>query len=147
MSSPDDPGPEVTNVLGYLLKHAHLHLDAATTEALSPLGVDPRELGVLRVLATHESTSQQEVAVMLGVDRTSMVALLDGLEGKGIVSRHPLPHDRRRNVIELTGPGRDLYLRASDVYAAAEREFMAPLGEGARAFQAALHALVVPGRK
>ena len=36
-----------------------------------------------------------------------MVALVDALEGKGLVQRHADAADRRRNVVELTaaGPG------------------------------------------
>src|ERR1700712_3067700 len=101
---PEDLGREVTGALGYLLKHAHLQLEAATTEALSPFGIDPRALGVLRVLASREPTSQQEVAQLRSVDRTTMVALLDGLEGRGVISRRPHPTDRRRNVVEMTEP-------------------------------------------
>jgi DNA-binding MarR family transcriptional regulator len=42
--------------------------------------VTVRDLGVLRVIASREAQSQQEAAAVLGVDRTSMVALLDALD-------------------------------------------------------------------
>lgn len=64
----------------------------------------------------------------LGVDRTTMVALLDTLEGKGLVSRHPHADDRRRNVVELTDAGRDTLRRATKASDDAEHAFLAPLG-------------------
>jgi DNA-binding MarR family transcriptional regulator len=70
-------------VLGYLLKHAHLALEHRAQAALADIGVTVRDLGVLRVIASGEAQSQQEAAAVLGVDRTSMVALLDALERQG----------------------------------------------------------------
>ena len=87
---------EREEVLGYLLKHAHLSLESSTDAALGRFGITSRDLGVLRVIAGGEAKSQQDVAGILGVDRTSMVALLDALEQAGIVARRPSEQDRRR---------------------------------------------------
>jgi DNA-binding MarR family transcriptional regulator len=46
------------------------------------------------------------VAQRLGIDRTTIVAMLDAFEAKGLVSRHPHPADRRCNVVELSESGR-----------------------------------------
>jgi len=127
VSSTDGPGPELSRRLGYLLKHAQLQMAELTAKALTPYGVDGRELGVLLVLAGHEPASQQQAAQRLGIDRTTMVALLDALEGKGLVSRHPHADDRRRNVVELTDAGQDTLRRATRASDDAEREFLAPL--------------------
>jgi DNA-binding MarR family transcriptional regulator len=113
--------------MGYLLKHAQLQMAELTAKALTPLGIDGRELGVLLVLAGHESASQQQAAQRLGIDRTTMVALLDTLEAKGLVSRHPHADDRRRNVVDLTDAGQDTLRRATKASDDAEREFLAPL--------------------
>lgn len=146
MSSDSELTREVTDVLGYLLKHAHLQLTAATTKALEPFGIDSRALGVLRVLVSRASTSQQEVAMLLGVDRTTMVALLDSLETKGIIVRHPLPHDRRRNVIELTDTGRAFFERAQHAERNAENIYIACLSpQGQQQLRDALHSIVTQG--
>ena len=70
-----------------------------------------------------------EAARRLGVDRTTMVALVDALEGKGLVERRRSEEDRRRNVVELTERGRRVRADAEEAREAAEREFLAPLGE------------------
>jgi DNA-binding MarR family transcriptional regulator len=127
VSSTDGPGPELSKRLGYLLKHAQLQMAELTAKALTPYGIDGRELGVLLVLADHEPASQQQAAHRLDIDRTTMVALLDTLEGKGLVSRHPHADDRRRNVVELTDAGQDTLRRATRASDDAEREFLAPL--------------------
>lgn len=134
---------ELSLRLGYLLKHAQLDMAAWNEKVLRPFDVDGRELGVLVLLADGEPSSQQEAAQQLGVDRTTMVGLLDTLERKGLVSRHPHATDRRRNVVELTETGQDTLRRALKASDEAERELLAPLSaEAAAQFRAALHKIV-----
>jgi len=127
VSRNDERDPALGGRLGYLLKHAQLRMAELNAKALTPFGINGRELAVLLVLAGHEPTSQLQAAQRLGIDRTTMVALLDTLEDKGLVSRHPHAEDRRRNVVELTETGRDTLRRATEASDAAERAFLAPL--------------------
>ena len=127
MANDGGPGPDLSRRLGYLLMHAQQRMTELTSRALAPFGIDGRELGVLVVIAGHEPGSQLQVAQRLGVDRTTMVALLDTLEAKGLISRHPHAGDRRRNVVELTSAGRDTLRRGAEAGEAAERAFLAPL--------------------
>ena len=121
------------DVLGYLLKHAQRALEQRTEAALADLDLTARDLGVLRVIAGGEAKSQQEASAVLGVDPTSMVALLDALEHRGIVARRPSERDRRRNIVELTGHGRDVFRQAEDRYAKAEKAFTSSLGDAGAA--------------
>ncbi len=96
-------------------------------EALAPFGIHPRDLGVLLVIDSFEPASQQQVAERMGVDRTTMFAIIDALEAKGIISRHPDAEDRRRNVIELTSAGQAVLDQATAASDAAEAKLLAPL--------------------
>lgn len=113
--------------LGYLLKHANLRLTQLTGPALEPYGIDGRELAVLHVLDEADPLSQQEAARRLRIDRTTMVALIDTLEGKKLVSRRPHPDDRRKNMVELTTRGRDTLREGGQAVEEAERAFLAKL--------------------
>src|SRR5262252_2253673 len=108
------PPPELADRMAYLLKHAQLGLAGLTAEALAPFGVSGRELAVLTVLAGQEPGSQQQAAQRLGVDRTTMVGLVDALEDKALVRRRAHAGDRRRNVVEVTEAGRDILDRAGE---------------------------------
>jgi DNA-binding MarR family transcriptional regulator len=142
------PPAPLADRLGFLLKHAQLELAAHSEPALRPLGITGRELAVLSVLADGGSLSQHEAARRLAIDRTTMVALLDGLEAKGLVERRPHPGDRRRNVVELTAKGHRVMDEALRATRDAEGRFLAPLGDaGARRFREALQALVASGAK
>ncbi|WP_406005835.1 MarR family transcriptional regulator [Streptomyces sp. NBC_00637] len=130
--------------LGHLLQHAQAELARKSAEALVPCGVDGRELAVLVVLADEETLSQAEAAGRIGVDRTTMVALVDGLEDHGLVERRRSPRDRRRNIVRLTDAGLVCLERAEEAHRAAERRFLAPLDEqAAAALLRALRMLVV----
>jgi DNA-binding MarR family transcriptional regulator len=131
VSSEDGPPAELSDRLGYLLKHVQLRLTEATSAALSPFGITGRELAVLLVIAGREPASQQQIAERLGIDRTTMVAFLDSLEHRGLVERRPHATDRRRNVVELTMAGQDLLSRAKRAGDEAERRFLAPLSRAA----------------
>lgn len=115
--------------LAYLLKRAFYGLSELTEAALAPLGIDGREFAVLHVLGKQQPLSQQDSARQLKVDRTTMVALVDGLEEKRLVARHPDPADRRRNIVELTMSGRETLQAATKAADEAEGRFLDPLSE------------------
>jgi DNA-binding MarR family transcriptional regulator len=143
--APEQPRAELKR-LGYLLKHAQQRLTELTSAALEPFGLNGRELGVLVVLDAMGPTSQQDAARRLGVDRTTMVALIDALEAKSVVVRRPFEEDRRRNVVEFTEGGHELFTLALQASDAAEREFVSPLEDvAADLFRAQLRAVIGEG--
>lgn len=129
--------------LGYLLKHAQQRFSELSTAALQPYGVTGRQCAILATIDGQDSLSQQDVARILDVDRTTMVALIDDLERAGLVLRRTHPGDRRKNVVELTPSGSDT-LRSSEVARRkAEQQFLSSLsGPEAAQFRDALQALV-----
>ncbi|GGX59768.1 MarR family winged helix-turn-helix transcriptional regulator [Streptomyces minutiscleroticus] len=132
MTDDADLSDLLTLRLGYLVKHAYLQLAAFLGDALEPFGVHPRELGVLSVIAADGAErSQNELASAIGMDRTTMVAVIDDLEDRGLVERHRSPRDRRRNVVTLTEAGAACLRNAEQARAEAERAYLAPLDEDA----------------
>jgi DNA-binding MarR family transcriptional regulator len=122
-------GPRLNVRLTYLLKRALVDLEGLHAEQLGPVGVSGRELGVLLLLDSKGPESQQETARRLGVDRTTMVGLLDALEDKGLVARRADTGDRRRNVVELTDAGKTALGRAVRASDEAERQLLAELDD------------------
>lgn len=123
-----DASPDVlSSRLGYLLKHAYLRLTEESARALAPHGIDGRELAVLAVLNAHDELSQLEAAGAVGIDRTTMVALVDALEDKELVERRRSPRDRRKNIVQLTPSGRQLLQDAELARQEMERRFLSPL--------------------
>jgi DNA-binding MarR family transcriptional regulator len=123
----DELGPPVRDRLTYVFKRLHLDLHDLHDRLLAPFGISAGELAVLMLIDAREPESQQQIARRLGVDRTSMVSLLDALESKDLVARRPDPQDRRRNVVELTKAGATTLSRATKASDKAERRLLSAL--------------------
>ena len=119
----------VSSRLSYLFKRAQLELAELNDEALAPLDLSHGEHTVLLSIDAGEPESQQQIGRRLGIDRTTMVARIDGLESKGLVARRPDDSDRRRNVVELTATGRAALRRATSASDKAERRLLTGLDE------------------
>ncbi|HUA31573.1 MAG TPA: MarR family transcriptional regulator [Streptosporangiaceae bacterium] len=147
----DEPGdaaplPALADRFAYLLKHAQLRLAELTRAALAPFGISGRELAVLVAIDDRPPASQQEVARRMGVDRTTMVALIDDLEDKSLVQRQQDPDDRRKNVVVLTDAGHATLREATVAAIEAERRLLGSLSDEESAMlRKALQAIAFPG--
>ena len=74
-----------------------------------------------------EPMTQKALADALGIDRTTMVALLDDLEDKHYVIRQRHPRDRRAFLVHPTGSGRTAKAAAVKILDEQQRRFLAPL--------------------
>lgn len=129
--------------LGYLLKVTQTHFTEYVREGLAPLGIDNREWAALVSLDLEAPLSQADVAKRAGIDRTTMVGLIDGLEQAGYVARRPDPADRRKNLVALTPAGLGLRERAAAIVDACEERFLTALApEDGRALKTALQRLI-----
>src|SRR4051812_49921234 len=86
----------LTDDLGFLLTRASGLVVRATNAALVGVGLRVRQYSVL-VLAddTTDGISQRDLAEVLGLDPSQVVALVDELAAAGLVERRPSPTDRR----------------------------------------------------
>jgi DNA-binding MarR family transcriptional regulator len=82
--------------------------------------------------------TQKALADALGIDRTTMVALLDDLEEKGHVARQRHPRDRRAFLVHPTDSGRAAKVTAVQILDEQQRQFLAPLTPAERRQLAAL---------
>ena len=117
----------ITDQLGFLLGRAHLEHRAIAERGLAPLGLSGKGLGALILLVQEGPRSQQRLGERQGIDRTTMVAVVDELERSGYVERRRDPRDRRAYSLQATAAGRQVLERAADATKRAEDEFLAPL--------------------
>ena len=90
--------------LGWLLGQAEQTLAAELALALEPLGLSARRYCVL-ASALGQDRTQIELANLVGLDKTTMVATVDALEEEGLAERRPSSRDRRVRVIAVTEEG------------------------------------------
>jgi DNA-binding MarR family transcriptional regulator len=100
--------------------------------AVAELGLTPAEAGVLRVLARGDGISQRDVADRVGAVPSRIVALVDALQDKGLVTRSRSATDRRHHELRLTDAGRAMMPRLRQVAEQHERALLEPLSERER---------------
>lgn len=81
-------------------------------KSLSQLGLRVRSYSVLSLACSAAEPSQRELADFLSLDPSQIVALVDELEKRGLVSRRTDKRDRRSKVIVATNAGRRLNAEA-----------------------------------
>jgi DNA-binding MarR family transcriptional regulator len=118
--------PSLVDRDGALLVIAARTGQELATRRLIPMGLSVRLCGVLNLLA-ERPISQQELGEQLGIDRTTVVELIDDLERKGVVVRKRNSADRRSYALSLTARGRTVQKRAAKVFDDAADEFFNPL--------------------
>jgi DNA-binding MarR family transcriptional regulator len=100
--------------------------------ALGPLGLKPPQVGALHQLRTGPM-SQQALGDALDLDASNLVAILNDLEDKGLITRRRDPDDRRRHVVEITETGVERLADVGIVLADVEERLIAALDEEQRA--------------
>jgi DNA-binding MarR family transcriptional regulator len=113
--------------LGFMLVRASAGMTRLGAETLAALGIDGRHYGVLAALAELGPVSQQRLADIFAVDRSTMVGFVDELERKGHVRRARNPSDRRAYALELTASGTNMQKQAARLLEGCERHYLEPL--------------------
>lgn len=106
--------------LGYLVSQL-------IEDALKPLGLRVRAYRMLRVLYADGPQRQNALGAQLGIDRTSIVGIIDDLEAMGLVKRERSKEDRRAYEVRLTPKGRKCIAKAIDRVFETERAMFRPL--------------------
>ena len=91
------------------------------------------QAGLLRLISREPGQSQQAVARRLGTPPSRLVALVDGLEQRGLIERRRNPGDRRNYALHLTAAGEQAMTDLSQVSLEHEQAIAAPLTPAERA--------------
>jgi DNA-binding MarR family transcriptional regulator len=93
---------------------------------LAPLGLRSRDFWLLAIAGVGD-IAQNELAELAGLDPSSLVAVLDELEGRGWLRRQRNPRDRRVQWVQRTEAGDKLFARAQPRAQSAEAHQLAAL--------------------
>jgi DNA-binding MarR family transcriptional regulator len=115
-------------------------------EALEREGVRRQHFTVLTSLSEQGAASQAALGRRLWIDRSDLHAILNELEGAGLVARVRDEQDRRRNVVTLTPAGRAALKRLDKTIDAAQSALLEPLSASERRELQRLLELLVEGR-
>ncbi len=91
--------------LGLRLRRAHGAVQRHFTDHFADLGLTQKQVSVLWLAGDHPDLAQTDLARALDMDRATTMALVHGLEKRGLLSRSPSRTDGRRIAFRLTGDG------------------------------------------
>lgn len=110
-------------LLGFHLRIAHVAMYRDFANALSELELTQKQCATLQLIAANPAVSQVDLAATLGTDRATMMAMIDRLEQRGLVSRRRSTADRRRQELNLSAEGHVMLGRAMRAIWEHERHF------------------------
>jgi len=80
----------------------------------SEFELSPPQVMALRHLDPSEPRPMSELACALHCDNSNVTGIVDRLEDRGLVERHPAEHDRRVKMLVVTDRGAELRARLSE---------------------------------
>ena len=130
---PDLENSDLEELIGYNLKRAYVIVRADFRDALGENGLSARVFAALSLTVEYPNITQSELARLMGIERSGLVAIIDELEQKNFVRRAPVPGDRRVQALVPTKSGRLAYFEAIEIVRAHEKRLFANLSEAERA--------------
>ena len=97
------------DLLGYHLRRAQTAVFQDFASSIDGANVTPGQFGVLALIEANAGLSQTRLAEILGIDRSTLVAVIDKLERQGLVERAARPNDRRSHALKLSRQGQSRF--------------------------------------
>jgi len=124
--------PFLKDYFGYCFYKAAVILRMRLADSITEFGLVPPHLGILRLLKELGQHSQNQLAEQLGIDKATMVKLIDQLQERKLIERAQDAKDRRVWRIGITSAGEKLLAKVSVIRQKVEAEFLSSLSESER---------------
>ena len=117
------------SLLGYALRRAQSAVFADFAGAFAGAGeaLTPGEFGLLVLVDRNQGLSQMALARALGIDRSTLVPILNRLQVRGFLVRRASPTDGRTHALGLTPAGKKALTRFSKLVREHEKRIASDL--------------------
>lgn len=112
-------------LVGFHLRFAHNAVVDHFLEHVGDGAVTPIQFSTLTLVGANPGLSQTALSRAVGIERSSAVAIIDGLEKRGLLERRR--PDRRSHALHLTAAGKRLLVRLKPQVAAHDAAIAASL--------------------
>jgi DNA-binding MarR family transcriptional regulator len=119
----------LTRLFGFKIGMAYLRARRLFKRRFAELQLTTLDFSVLSLLA-HQKVHQARLSLALSVPAQNLTAVLERLEGRGLVLRARSDSDRRAQIVLLSDAGRALLADANRVIEAVERDLVQRLTPG-----------------
>ncbi len=121
---------KLDDLLGFQLRLAYIAISRHFAVALSQINLTQKQTAVLWLIGSNAGVSQIKLATELGMDRASMMSIIDRLEERGLIVRARSPLDGRRQELSLTAKGRTTLAQCKTAITRHERWIAARFTKG-----------------
>ncbi len=90
---------------GYAVRRAQIRMYELFAESLEQWGITPQRFSAMTIVSLNPGLKLTELARIMGIARSGVVALVDVLEGMGYIERQNVPGDARAFSLVLTPKG------------------------------------------
>lgn len=120
-------------MLGYHLRRASLVTTGSFMDSMVELELRPVDFSVLNLLLTNTGVTSRQLCRALNVLPPNMVAVINALEKRGVLTRHQNARDKRSEILQITASGKKLILQALQQAIASDQAATAKLTARERA--------------
>jgi DNA-binding MarR family transcriptional regulator len=114
---------QLDGLLGYRLRRAQGAMHRDFMAVVASLDLTQKQAATLWLINGNPGVAQVSVAAALGMDRATMMSIVDRLDERGLVIRKRSTLDRRRQELYLTPAGTNILRKAKARIAKHEERF------------------------
>jgi DNA-binding MarR family transcriptional regulator len=100
------------SLLGYNARRAALSIIEVFLQRMAVYDLRPVDFSVLSLITHNPGITSKQLSSSLNILPPNLVALVNGLEKRAVISRRPHPHDGRAMGLHLTDAGLELMRQA-----------------------------------
>ncbi len=118
--------PRLKEFFGYCLYKSALRMRFQMDEALKKHGLISPHYGILHILKDSPPVTQKTLGDQMGIDKATMVKLLDELQERKLIQRTVVAADRRAQHVTITAKGRKITAQAVILIRSVHKDFLSP---------------------
>jgi DNA-binding MarR family transcriptional regulator len=96
------------SLLGYNARRAALAVIEVFLERMAVYDMRPVDFSVMSLITHNPGITSRQLCTTLGIQPPNLVGMVGALERRGLIERHPHPHDGRAMGLHLTAAGQKL---------------------------------------
>jgi len=119
----------LNTLLGYHLRRAQASVFDDFMSVMADNQITPGQFGVLTLIDANPGLNQSTLAKTIGIGRSTMVPVIDGLEKRQLIERRKSVEDKRSYALAMTSKGDALMKEINPKVLAHEQKIVADLSD------------------
>lgn len=123
---------DLNSMPGHLIRRVHQISTAIFAEECAAAGLTSVQYAALTAIRENPDVDATRLSSLVAFDRSTLGNVLERLEAKGWVVRHPSPHDKRIKLLRLSPKGSQVLGGVEPAVRRVQQRLLEPLAPGER---------------